>query len=290
MPKPLTVLALAAFVAVDVALVAGVYSHVNQDPPTTSASSEATEQPRTSDQIAFDFDPTDAGVLDVANDGTFVFAVRGDCEDKGSKLWVSEEYGADPEPSKVGLTSIQAVKASTDGRLTVAGSDQDCNPLQRSSDDGGDNWVTDPEVTLWTIDPGDPKTIVSPSEGDSEPGCTVSSLSQVDDDFARVTCIDGLVKGTGNGGKEWLDLGRLDNVRTATFRTYDSGFALARYQGCAAHVFVTSDSGRSWTPTSCIVGDPARAIASSDTTLVAVVGEKPQVFTSVDNGADFSQP
>ena len=200
MPKPLTVVALAAFVVVDVLLVAGVYRHVNQDPPAAAAGPSQTEPPRTNDQVAFDFDPTDAGLLDVANDGTFVFAVRGDCEDKGGRLWVADDNGASPEVSKVGLTSIQAVRASTDGRMSVVGSDQDCNIIQRSSEDGGKTWVTDFQTTLWTIDPKDPKTIVSPSEGASEPGCTVSSLSQVDDDFARVTCIDGLVKGTGNGG------------------------------------------------------------------------------------------
>ncbi len=55
-------------------------------------------------------------------------------------------------------------------------------------------------------------------------------------------------------------------------------------------MFTTNDSGATWTDQSCIVGDPARAIASSDTALVSVVGADPQVFVSDDAGVTFARP
>lgn len=295
MPKPLPAIALGAFLAVDVVLVALVFQHVNREPPPSdlgaaSADAAPTESPATN-QRAFDFKPAQAATMDVANDGTWIFASRGACEGGAdAQVFTSDENGAGATRRDTGLKVVTAVQASTDGELLAVGSGADCEPRQVSSDDGGETWTDDPAVTILAIDPADPKAVLSPDGESSEPGCTMSSLSRLDDDFARVTCIDGLVKGTGDGGDEWVDLGRLDNVRTATFTSFNAGFALARFEGCAAQVFSTNDSGRTWAEGSCIVGDPARAIASSDTTLVAVVGADPEVYVSTDRGERFSQP
>ncbi len=295
MPKPLTLAALAAFVAVDVALVALVYQHVNREPPPSDVSAAAaTASPtpsRETNQQAFDFKPALAATLDVANDGTWVFASRGSCEGSASaELWTSTGSGARPTKRDPGLKVVTAVQAGSGGTIVAVGSGEDCEPRQVSSSDGGATWQADAEITRWYTDPDDPTVAVSPSEGPSKPGCTFSSLSQVGDDFARVTCIDGDVRGSGDGGKEWVLLGRLDNTRTATFTTFNAGYALARFEGCAAQVFSTKDSGRTWAAGSCIVGDPARAIAANDTQVAAVVGADPQPYVSTDSGESFSQP
>ncbi len=294
-PKPLPLIALGAFLAVDVALVALVYQHVNQEPPSSdvgATSAEASPTPsRETNQRAFDFKPATAASMDVANDGTWIFATRGACEgDASAQVWTSTKSGASPTDRDPGLKVVTAVQAGSGGELVVVGAGEGCEPQQVSSSDGGATWVQDPQITRWYIAPDDPTVVVSPAEGESEPGCTFSSLSQVGEDFARVTCIDGDVRGSGDGGQEWVLLGRLDNTRTATFTTFNAGYALARFEGCAAQVFTTKDSGRTWAPGSCIVGDPARAIAANDTAVVAVVGEDPQPYVSTDGGQDFSQP
>lgn len=295
MPKSLSVIALGAFLAVDVALVALVYQHVNQDPPSSdlgASSAEASPTPSSEvNQRAFDFEPARAATMDVANDGTWVFATRGRCEGRATaKVYTSTENGASPTERDPGLKVVTAVQASSGGELVVVGAGEDCVPQQRSSVDGGATWTQDLEITRIAISPADPKAVLAPGGRESEPGCTMSSLSQVGEDFARVTCIDGIVKGTGNGGDDWVDLGRLDNVRTAFFTSFNAGYALARFEGCAAQVFSTKDSGRTWAPASCIVGDPARSIASNDTALVAVVGEDPKTYVSTDAGQDFGPP
>lgn len=294
-PKPLPLIALGAFLAVDVALVALVYQHVNQEPPSSdvgATSAEASPTPsRETNQRAFDFKPATAASMDVANDGTWIFATRGSCDgDASTTVFTSTDNGADPAKRDPDLKVVTAVQAGSGGNLVVVGAGEDCVPVQKSSTDGGSTWTQDFEITRIAISPEDPKQVIAPGGETSEPGCTMSSLSQVGEDFARVTCIDGIVKGTGNGGEEWVDLGRLDNVRTATFTSFNAGYALARFEGCAAQVFSTKDSGRTWASASCIVGDPARAIAASDTALVAVVGDDPKPFLSTDGGQDFGAP
>jgi photosystem II stability/assembly factor-like uncharacterized protein len=287
--------ALTAFVVVDVVLVVLVLQHVNRTPPGSdlgpAASLPSPTPERETNQQAFDFKPARAATLDLANDGTWVFATRGSCTGRSTAtVLTSTDAGASPTRRDPGLRTVTAVQADDGGRLVVVGAGPDCQPRQRSSVDGGATWVDDPAITRWYTSPSDPRTAVSPSQGGSKPGCTFSSLSQVDDDFARVTCIDGDVVGSGDGGRTWVLLGRLDNTRTAVFTTFNAGYALARFEGCAAQVFSTKDSGRTWAPGSCIVGDPARAIAANDTTVAAVVGEEPEAYVSTDQGQEFGQP
>lgn len=294
-PKPLSLIALVAFVLVDVVLVVLVFQHVHRAPPGSGLGpAAATESPtpeRKTNQQAFDFKPAQAASMDLANDGTWVFATRGACEGRTSAtLWTSTKNGASPTKRDPELKVITAVQARSGGELTVVGAGEDCQARQRSSTDGGATWVDDPTITRWYTSPSDPTVAVSPSKGESKPGCTFSSLSQVDDDFARVTCIDGDVVGSGDGGGKWLLLGRLDNSRTAVFTTFNAGYALARFEGCAAQLFSTKDSGRTWAPGGCIVGDPARGIAANDTLVAAVVGEDPQSYVSDDQGQKFTQP
>lgn len=296
MPKPLALTALGAFLVVDALLIALVYQHVNQDPPPSDIEAafqqvEPTPTGPVSTQVAFDFRPATAGLVDLANDGTWVFATRGRCDGRGSpSVWTSSASGADAEQRDPGLASVQGVYADGDGTITLVGADDQCAVQQVQSLDGGQTWQPLFEVDRWAVAPDDQRAVVSPSGERSEPGCTVSSLSPLDDDFARVTCVDGIIKGTGNGGDEWVDLGRLDNVRTASFSTFNAGYALARFEGCAAQVFVTRDSGRSWAPVECLPGDPARAVTANDTTLVVVTGQDPEIYLSEDAGEEFTQP
>jgi hypothetical protein len=290
---PTKLLLLALFAVVDVALVMLVMGHVNADPPSTeiapAATASASAPNESVDQNAFEFDPTGASVLDVANDGTLVLGRRGDCRDGSGSVQVSSNGGSSLRKTDSGLSEVLAARAASGGNLTVVGLDPDCNVLQVSSADGGSTWTPDFEPTLWYMSPDDVYKVVSP-DGPTSPGCTVTSLAQVDDDFARVTCADGVVRGSGDGGDEWVLLGRLDNVRVATFTSATDGFALARFAGCAAQVFVTDDSAQSWEQRSCLTGDPAKAIAASDTALVAVVGDDPELFTSDDRGEKFTSP
>lgn len=280
---------LVLFLIVDVILVVLVYRHVNQPPPASDVAVEETAAPDQVDneQTAFEFDPSTAAVLDVANDGTLVLATRGACDGVPATVVTGTENGAAMTPRSPGLQTVLSAAITPEGDVVLVGTEANCQPVQLRSTDGGASWEEDDEISLWYPSPTDVRTVVAPDGTASEPQCSVSSLSQVDANFARVTCVDGVVRGTGNAGAEWVVLGRLDNIRTATFTTFDTGYALARFEGCAAFLFTTTDSGATWTDRSCIVGDPARAVAASDTLLVSVVGTDPKVFVSDDGGDTF---
>ena len=293
MNRTATRVMVAAVVIVDVVLVVGLMNHVNRTPPRSPDLPRASAtQPAASakpvGQAAYTFKPARASSISMSNDGTLMYASRGTCDgDAAAKLVVSTNGGASTSTSGTGLQEILAVSAASRSELRVVGADNTCAIKKLISSDGGDSWTADPDNDLWYPDLDDPRRVVSP-DGTSKPGCAVTSLSQIGDAFARVSCADGSIRGTGNGGDKWLKLGRLDNVRVAAFSSFNTGYALAVYQGCAAQEFTTRDGGRTWARGGCIGGEPAQAIEASDTGLVAVVDS--QLYASDNGGKTWAQP
>jgi hypothetical protein len=284
----------AAFVVVDIALVVGTFKHTQKTPPSDGLPAAATVTPSEGPSVGagrqqeFKFQPALASSISVSNDQMLLYATRGQCDgDVTGKLVLSTNGATSTSTSSTGLKEILAVSAVSRSELHVVGADADCDLHRLTSSDGGDSWTPDSSSSVWYPDLHDAKKVVSP-DGSSEPGCTVTSLSQIGTDFARVSCADGTIRGTGNGGDKWLKLGRLDNVRVATFTTFNAGYALAVYQGCAAQEFTTRDGGRTWAPGGCISGEPAQAIGANDTMLVGVVAD--QLYASDNGGKSWAQP
>lgn len=305
MSKSLQRALLALFVVVDIVLVIGAVRHVNGTPaqsdepatssasaapsPSADAAADASATPAASEQLPFDFTAADAVSLSSANDGTVVYGTRGRCSDPEASVQVSTDGGADFGASPTGLTSVLAVKAVDAGSISVVGTTADCTVQQVTSGDGGASWTSADDVTLWHPVPDDTTKVVTPDRTSTpREGCVVTSISQVTDESGRVTCADGSILGSGDDGKTWVALGRLDNVRVATFLTPSAGYALARFSGCAANAFTTTDGGVTWTPGGCISGEPARAVAATSSRLVAVVDE--DVYESENNGTAWMQP
>jgi hypothetical protein len=292
---------LAVFVVVDVILIVGAMRHVNGTPPATdvpnAASASADPSPaagtptptEAATQLPFDFNASEAVALASANDGTMVYGTRGRCSASAAPVQVSTDGGADFAPSQTGLTTTLAVRAKSATSITVVGTTADCKVQQLTSTNGGSSWTKDDKVDLWYPAADDTETVVTPS-GPSKPGkgCVVTSVSQVTVESGRVSCADGTIRGSGNNGKKWVQLGRLDNVRVSTFLTPSAGFALARYSGCAANAFTTTDGGVTWKPGGCISGEPAQAITATSNGLAAVVAG--ETYASTDNGQTWMQP
>ena len=294
-------LLLAVFVVVDVILVVGAVRHVNGTPPESdvpqSSASATAPTPSTgeptdagaTEQLPYDFTPAEAVAMSAANDGTIVYGTRGRCTDPATTVQVSTDGGAKFAPSRTGLTSTLAVRAADAGSIAVVGTTSDCDVRQITSSDGGRTWTASDDVDLWYPRPDDTASVVTP-DGRSKPakGCVVTSISQVTAESGRVSCADGSIIGSGDNGKTWVALGRLDNVRVSTFLTPSAGYALARYNGCAANAFTTTDGGVTWTPGGCISGEPAKAIAATSSSLFAVVDDG--VYNSSNNGLAWMQP
>jgi hypothetical protein len=293
-------LLLAVFVVVDVILVVGAVRHVNGTPSTSDAprattSASPTPSPTAassagaSQQLPYEFSAGEAVAMSAANDGTIVYGTRGRCTDPAATVQVSTDGGADFAAVQTGLSTTLAVRAKDASSIAVVGTTSDCDVRQVVSSDGGKSWTRADDVDLWYPRLDDPLTVVTPDRS-SKPadGCVVTSISQVTDRSGRVSCADGSIIGSGDDGKTWVPLGRLDNVRVSTFLTPSAGFALARYNGCAANAFSTTDGGVTWTPGGCISGEPARAIAATSSSLFAVVDQ--DVYSSATNGLEWMQP
>lgn len=291
------VVLLAAFVMFDMAIGLGVWRHVNQEPPSSElrvSSESASPSAAKNDSVAgstqqkFSFKPAESYSISMANDDTVVRALRGSCDggDPG-ELAVSTDGGASSDTADTGLREILAVQATSRTELRVVGADASCTVTRLTSTDGGDTWLADFAEPLWYPGLSNDQNVVTP-EGARDAGCTVTSLSQVGSSFGRVTCSDGTIRGTGDSGDKWVTLGRLDNVRVATFATFNTGYALAVFQGCAAQEMTTRDGGRTWAKGGCITGDRAQAVDANDTGLVAVVDE--EFYVSNNGGKEWSQP
>lgn len=295
-------LAIAAFLIVDAVLVVAVYRHVNAEPASVALPSpasadsdaEATEDVPADEQRQdpYDLDPASSYLLSLTDDGSLLSARRGQCDGRTqAEVQFSDDGGASLRDVETGLTEVVAVRADSASDLTVVGSQDDCVLRQRTSTDGGSTWQDQYtftgtfDVSGWRLDL-DEETVVVSDERSSEPGCSVTSLSEVSDVLARVSCDDGTIIGTGDGGDSWVKLGRLDNVRVASYASPSKAYALAKYQGCAANAFVTRDGGRTWTPGGCISGDPAQALTQSSDRLVARVDG--DLYVSRDEGASWS--
>lgn len=293
---------LVVFILVDIVLIGGAIRHVNGTPPEgdlpDSAVAEptptASPQPMTSDeaqtQVDYTFRASKAVALSSANDGTMVFGIRGRCAAAvAATLSVSTNGGEDFAEVKTGLTTTLAVKTTSSKLIAVVGTDADCRPQQVESTDGGKSWAESESIRLWYPAPDKTTKVVAP-RASSTPSkkCIITSLSQVTEESARVSCTDGTFRGSGDSGKTWVRLGRLDNVRIGTFVSPGKGYALARYNGCGANLFKTTDGGATWQPGGCISGDPAQAIGATTNRLTAVVAGDP--YVSTDEGKSWMQP
>jgi hypothetical protein len=268
---------IAAFVVIDIALVAAARIHVFGTPPESDIPvSQVADAPTSApgEQVAYSPDVPRMAAVSLANDGFAVSGVRGVCDAKAepATVRVSERSGKHAAAKPSGLTTILAAQVGNGAAIALVGQNADCDVVQVESRDGGRTWAEVDDVSLWHVDPQDARRVVSP-KGVGKPGCEVVSVSHVTGGTARVACADGTLMGTGDFGKSWTQLGTLTNVRQVAFTTPSAGTALARHNGCAAHAFTTADGGASWVEGGCIAGEPAQGLAASTNGFAALVDD-----------------
>lgn len=298
MPRPLALLGLATFLVADAVLVWAVVVKSGDDTappvddvvPRTHATASVSPKPVaiTASPKAPTVKPAETVLLSISRDETIAMATRQSCDAKQAvNVRVSTDLGKKFVDRQTPVTQILDLKADSRDDLTIVGTDVDCVVGSWASTDQGATWAKLPAIAGWYVDPSRLDKVVSPKRT-GKPGCDVISISATSDTFARVTCSNGTILGTGNAGKAWQDLGHLADVRAAVFPAPGNGMALASYQGCAAHGFTTRDGGRTWSKAGCIAGAKAQAIAYSGSTLVAIVDGG--VFVSANKGETWTQP
>ncbi|MGH3424979.1 MAG: WD40/YVTN/BNR-like repeat-containing protein, partial [Nocardioidaceae bacterium] len=232
--------------------------------------------------------PAGTVMLSLSDDGTAVRGVRGTCEEHNdASVEISTDTGESFDDVTPGLTSVLHVEAVSDSEVWVVGTDSDCEPRRFETDDLGRTWDESSADGSWYLD-ADDASKVHGTKGKADPGCTPVSVIVVDSEVARAGCDDGTVRGTDDGGKEWVTLGSLpDDLGALTYDGPSNAYGLAPTDGCTGQVFESSDGGSEWDEAGCIDGDDLQAIAANEDAVIAQVDGK--VFRSTDDGQTWEK-
>lgn len=281
----------AALLVVNLVLGVLIFQNTNE---TRVTSNESEEAPGTSAPIASPtadparFDPPRLVSLHLGRDDTVVRTVRGSCFTAAApSVEVSEDQGAEFTTLDVPVAAVLGVSVADRQSVTIVGADDDCAAVQYATQDGGQTWTQNFTVDQWHLAARGTEGVVS-TQTESAPGCEVLGLHPLDTTTARVTCSDGTILGTGDGGESWAELGELGGLRRGSFYAPGNAVALAAYEGCGAQSFTTRDAGRTWSEGVCLGEGGAEALGASPTLVVAQVGG--ELFVSSDRGATWSQP
>jgi len=263
---PLGLVALGAFLVVDVALVGLALRSTAAEPsgtgvpgaararpaaesgvaaggagaasPTsgTTDSAPATQAP-TSGSPAEDslLEPTPVTVGLVAVDDTTAWRfTTGSCDDGGSTLAVSEDGAQTWQPRVAPFDTTVRVRVRDNGSAAFAiGGDSDCRPRFRQTRDAAQTWDRPVAVPgAWHRDLQDPAVVGTAAGTRAKPcrGAGVVDLA-VDDDSALALCADGRLRASGTG-TSWTDEGTVDGA-LAVALAGDKSLALLAAPDCA---------------------------------------------------------
>jgi len=226
--------------------------------------------------------PDRESLLTVSSDGAAARAVAGRCADAVTPYL---EYSADGPaglfPVPLPVSEVLGLSA-TGSEVAVIGPDASCGePRRWTSTNRGLTWEPSSADDVW-YRTTDRATLHAPGDVVGTSCERVLDVWQLDRDIVRITCDDGRVVGSLDGGDTWRKLGALAGLRAIDFSSPSQAMALAAGADCAAQVYTTRNGGHSWTPRACLAGDRADAVSSgSDAWYAQSSGV---VYRSVDGG------
>jgi len=283
------VLGIAAFAIVDVLIIVWLFT---RGPAPASDDAQST-----GDQAAplKERPPVDESVSLIRSESFSLFRVhRSDCSGETvPKVEMSTNAGEQfrevglpvDEDLELAIRSVLAVDGTDADNLTLLGADADCKKKGYESDDGGESWRRADVEFDWYIAPDD-KTVTSPDRT-SSPGCAPISLDPIDESNAKVVCKSGSLVGTSDGGTTWAEVGKLSDMRSASFVGLRTGVAIAGTKDCKSQAFISEDSGASWSSVACIDEKAeAQSLAGGAKQLFATDGSR--TWISEDLGDKWS--
>lgn len=237
------------------------------DPPGDPSGGVSTLAPDTVDPSHKPGSPTvssDRWLVDINQAGFALRARSGECAAASGTAEQSTDNGRTWLP--VGLASlvvIHAVDAGGGAALpSIIGTTPDCQDREWWTPDGGRTWrgSSDPP-SRWFRDPDRPSAAYAP--GGPVPAPCLAEAAVVD---ARaepggsgvVLCADGLVARSFDGGKRWLEFGRVPRASSVMF-SGDRGYAASSGAGCSGVQVLEAGPG-GWSLLSCVANaEPAGA-------------------------------
>lgn len=300
MANKVTLVAVAAFVVVDVFLVAAALQHVRAPAPgldealptPTSTSGQTDTKTGTS---ATQQTPSDGPgkqrsevLLSVGVDGTILRATMGNCRsDETGEVEVSTDGGASFTPVYDDVPQVLRVVAVSRSDLWFVGTDDACRPSVQRSGDTGQSWVeSEGTAGAYHLTATLDRSLVHAPDGVVTAGCAAIDLAPVNADVAFVGCADGEIRRTGDGGQSWVPVGQVDGLISLAFLNAQSGYALAAGSPCPAAVLATDDAGGTWKQTGCLNGETPETITANVYAVVAQADGSTEV--SIDDGQTWA--
>jgi hypothetical protein len=253
---PLGLVALGAFLVVDVALVGLALRSTAAEPDPTrstrgsaapagksgvSAGGAATGSPATGtpDSAPVGADgartlrprPLTVGLVAVDKDEAWRFTV-GSCEGGGSTLAISEDGAATWQPRVAPFDTTVRVRVRADGSAFAIGGDEDCRAQFRQSRNAAQTWDRPTGVPgAWYRDLED-AGVVGTEAGDRAKPCDASAVVDlaVGEASALALCGDGRLRSSSTG-QQWSDAGLVKGA-LAVALAGDRTLALVTRQGC----------------------------------------------------------
>lgn len=253
---PLGLVALGAFLVVDVALVGLALRSTAAEPepagPTSSSARPAAESgvsaggaatgspaSGTSDSAPVGTDGSDAlepapltlGLVAVGEDEAWRFTV-GSCEVGGSTLATSDDGAQTWQPRVAPFDATVRVRVRADGSAFAIGGDGECRAQFRQSRDAAQTWDRPTGVPgAWYRDLED-ATVVGTEAGTRAEPCDATAVVDlaVGETSALALCGDGRLRSSSTG-KEWSDQGSVEGA-LAVALAGDRTLALLARQGC----------------------------------------------------------
>jgi photosystem II stability/assembly factor-like uncharacterized protein len=237
--------------------------------------------------------PADTGRTLVAGaDNVVLRATGGSCKTGvPAVLELSTDSGATfaPTAEDLGIAQVLRVAVEAASNVWFVGADDQCTTSIWRLDPAGTGWLQSPGTGgAWHLLPAAGRHMVHAPTGQVPVGCAVAVLSAVDGQTARVLCASGEVIGTADGGSSWVHLGRRKEAQLIAYDSSTNGVAIRSTPSCDVQALVTSDGGATWTPTACLQGTEAQALAYHNGALIALVDDTVRI--SGDGGQTWSTP
>jgi len=268
--RPLLLVGIAAFVVVDVLLVAMAVRNV-RDRDVPAGAGPGSTSPEGSIGRGADpggvpgagGEPAEAVLLDAGSGGALLRATRGDCSgSQEPRAGISTDGGRTFRPVDSPVGEVLRVDIGSAADLWLVGLDESCVPGFYRSGDGGRSWQESAGTAgAWHLLPGDAEALHAP-DGRAPIGCSPVTVSSVDPEVAYASCADDSLRVTRDGGATWLPAGRVPGLVATAFRGPDVGVAVGVTPRCPAKMWSTTNAGRAWSPDQCLPGEaPAQAVA-----------------------------
>lgn len=234
-------------------------------------------------------------LINIGGDGSVGRAVAGSCTDGGAKVELSSDGGSSWTEVTPELDVVVRISVTSADEATVVGATSDCESVTTyATSNGGGVWEEQETSATWhaALDGG--AAIYSPYGGTAEVPCAegegVAAVSILSNDHVIALCDDGVVQASTDAGGNWEHIGDLQGATAVDFVSETAGYGVVpNGEGCeGVAVMRTEDGGANWESTGCLETGETGAAHISASGEAAYIALGTATWATTDSGASWS--